>query len=239
MNKEEQKKLLQELKEKRCRSLLKNNKLIGFIPARGGSKGVPRKNVLVVGGYPLIARSILSLFAAGLETVWVSTDDPEIKSISLKYGAKVLDRPRYLSGDLVSTEAVVAHFFQNVMCNQIILVQTTSPLLNAQDIYSGIVKFFLGGYDSLFSAVKENDILFWNSKLKPVNYNPKKRGTRQTRKEYVLIESGGFFIFTKQIFKKEHCRLGGKIGFSLVPFWRSFQLDTKQDLIHIRKLLEK
>jgi len=216
------------------------NDLVSLIPARGGSRGIKRKNLSDIGGMPLIAHSILaSLGTSGIEKTYVSSEDREIKEVANLYGAEVINRPMVYAGDESSTESVITHFFSQVKCNHVVLIQPTSPMIIVGDLQKGISVYFEGKYDSLFSAVRTNDKLIWDEEcVYPLNYDPKNRGTRQTRrKSGLLIENGMFFIFSKKMYIKNHCRLGGKIGYSEVPFWRSFQIDEPNDLVHVRTLM--
>lgn len=229
----------QKSKRRKAEKKQKKRKVVAFIPARGGSKGIEGKNIINVVGYPLIAHSILALKAAGIEEVWVSTDNKRIGKIASLYGAKVIKRPGELAEDDSPTEDAITHFLGKVKCDVVVMVQATSPMLTAEELDRGISKFFIGEYDSLFSAIKTNDMLIWNNKLEPLNYIPEERGNRQSRKGFILIESGAFYIFTKKIFLKKKCRIAGKIGFSEVSFWRSFQVDNKVDLNNITKLMRR
>ena len=212
-------------------------KTVVLIPARGGSKGIKFKNIVNVAGYPLIAHAILSAQIAGIKDVWVSTENITIKKTALNYGAKVLDRPEQYAQDDSSTEIVIEHFLENVKCDIVILIQPTSPMLIPEDLKKGLDKFKKGNFDSLFSGVKTNDILMWNKNMRPINYNYRERGTRQSRNDYNYIENGAFFIFTRKMFKIQNCRFGGRIGCSEMPYWRSFQIDSPKDLLHVRKLM--
>lgn len=213
-------------------------KICSFIPARGGSKGIPYKNIANLCQQPLIKYVIDTSRFSQVDETWVSTDDIKIKKISLLCGANVIDRPSDISGDTVSTEFAIRHFVDNVECDVIVFMQATSPLTLPMDINNGIEKIKTGEFDSLFSAVVSNDILFWDNELKPINYDPNNRGNRQTRKGSTYIETGNFYIFTKESFLKHNCRLGGRIGFVEIPFWRSFEIDTKEDLQYIAKLIK-
>lgn len=112
---------------------------IALITARGGSKGIPRKNIINLGGKPLIAWTIeAGLKAKEIDLVYVSTEDSEIANISREYGAKIIKRPLELSGDYVTSDAVIEHAI-NYLKNQIdlsmiCLLQPTSPLRIAKDI---------------------------------------------------------------------------------------------------------
>ena len=91
-----------------------NKKIVSVILARGGSKGIPQKNITDVNGQPLISYTIETSINSNVSKTWVSTDNDEIKSISLKYGAKVLDRPLKYATDISKSEDALLHFANNV-----------------------------------------------------------------------------------------------------------------------------
>ncbi len=213
-------------------------KIVALIPARGGSKGIKNKNIIDLNGMPMLAYSITAALKSKVDEVWVSTDSINIKEVALRYGAKVIDRPKEFATDKSSTESVIQHFFTQVKYpTTLVLIQPTSPMILPIDIDNGIDKFIRGRYNTLFSASKTNDILLWNSQLQPINYDPIDRGTRQSRKNFTLHENGAFFIFSKKFFIRRKCRLGGRIGYSEMPYWRSFQVDNKEDLSNVKKLM--
>ena len=107
-------------------------KNIVVIPARGGSKRIPEKNIQLFGGLPLLAHSIQYAIAnsALVDAIYVSTDDPSIKATALAYGAKVIDRPEHLSGDFEPTITAVQHVLENIgiEVENVILLQPTNPI---------------------------------------------------------------------------------------------------------------
>jgi CMP-N,N'-diacetyllegionaminic acid synthase len=217
-------------------------KVVSLIPARGGSKGIPRKNLTILAGKPLIYYAIKALQESLADEVWVSTDDKEIKDASLVFGAEVLDRPSELAGDKSTTEEVMLHFIENVDTDILILVQCTSPLVRAQDINDGIKMVKSKIYDSVFSAVSlaKNDILLWSeykSYFTPMNYDIIDRGRRQEREGNLYIETGSFYITTRNGFINSKCRLNGRIGVVEIPLWNMFEVDTIEDLKNIEKLM--
>jgi N-acylneuraminate cytidylyltransferase len=188
----------------------------------------------------MIAHSILAMKIAGIDNVYVSTEDVEIKEIAKTYGAEIVDRPAAIATDDSSTEEAIEDFLGKIKCDIVVMVQCTSPMLLPIEINNGLHRFLTNpNIDSMFSAVVTNDMLLWDENMNPINYNPKDRGRRQSRKNITLWESGGFYIFTKKIFQQTKCRLGGRVGWSEVKFWKSFQVDTKEDLQNISKLMKR
>ena len=116
-------------------------KIISIIPARGGSKGIPRKNLKLLNNKPLISYSIeQSLKSKLIHDTYVSTEDKEIKEIALTYGAKIIDRPVELASDTSSTESVLLHsakFLGNYF-DYIVLLQPTSPLRYSKQVDQAI-----------------------------------------------------------------------------------------------------
>jgi len=122
-------------------------KTVGVIPARGGSKGVPRKNIRMLAGVPLIVHTIRAALASRwLDTVVVSTEDAEIAEIATKHGATVVARPRDLATDSIQNTSVVRHALEamGAAYSHVALLQPTSPLRSANDI-DACLKLLLGG----------------------------------------------------------------------------------------------
>lgn len=144
-------------------------KILGIIPARGGSKGVPRKNIRLLNGKPLLAYTIEAAKNAGrLTRIILSTEDQEIAEVGLKYGADVpFMRPAELAQDTTPTLPVIQHAVENLEAtgeayDAICLLQPTNPLRRAEDIDNCIELFEETGADSVISILQV-----------PHEYNPK------------------------------------------------------------------
>jgi CMP-N,N'-diacetyllegionaminic acid synthase len=212
--------------------------VIAIIPARGGSKGIPNKNIINFCGKPLIAWTIEQCIKAeDVNEVWVSSDDDDILDIAKQYGAKTIKRPCDISGDTATSESAWLHaidFLQqkNIPLDVILAPQVTSPLRETIDINNAISKFVEGGYDSMFSSSTTDDLFFWEESdagIDSVNYDYKNRKRRQDIKEQI-IENGSFYLFKPEIIKKYNNRFGGKIGHSKMEFWKMFEIDNLDDL---------
>ena len=123
-------------------------KIITIIPARGGSKSIPKKNLVSFLGEPLIAKSIQqSLNAKSINRTIVSTDDFEISQIAEKYGAEIIKRPDSISGDVATSESALKHVLDTLEKTEIyvpdlvVLLQATSPLRKDNDIDNAVDKF--------------------------------------------------------------------------------------------------
>ncbi|MAV95493.1 MAG: acylneuraminate cytidylyltransferase [Euryarchaeota archaeon] len=212
-------------------------KTIALILARGGSKGIPHKNIKKFCGLPLIAWSILQAKnTKGITDVWLSSDDDKILNIAKKFGANIISRPKKLSTSTSSSDDGYIHAISFIEKNFyspdiIVALQATSPIRESKDLELALKKFKAKNYDSMFSACLAEDLLLWKqskNKFKSVNYDFQKRPRRQDFKGY-LIENGSFYIFTPNLIKKLKNRLGGKIGTHVMESWKLFELDEPSD----------
>lgn len=214
-------------------------KIISIIPARGGSKGIPDKNIINIGGKPLIRWSIeQSLKSKLINYTFVSTNDNQIAKVARKCGAEVIHRPEELCTDESSSESALLHALNYLEENNrgipdyVVFLQATSPLRKPDDINNAILQMVLDDADSLFSGSRFDDFLFWekdNDKLISVNFNYKNRGRRQDRLPQ-YVENGSIYIFKPNILFSNNNRLGGKISIFDMEFWQSWEVDTLEDI---------
>ena len=213
-------------------------KIVSLILARGGSKGIPNKNIIDLNGQPLISFAINASNASKIQETWVSTDSQKIKTIAQEFGASVIERPEALAQDTSPSEDAILHFCQSIAFDVLVFIQPTSPLLTSQDLDKGIDLLLNQQihYDSIFSVYKEHWIPRWNLDIKPINWNPKIRPRRQDIEEN-YVENGAFYISYKKNILDSKLRYSGNIGCIEMPLQRSFQIDTYDDLKLIKKLL--
>ena len=213
-------------------------KIVSVILARGGSKGIPNKNIVEINGEPLISYTINASKQSQIQETWVSTDCDKIKKVSSKYGARVIDRPELISGDLSQSEEALIHFSKNVNFDILVFIQPTSPLIQASDLNKGINLIMKKEqkYDSVFSVYTEHWIPRWTTEIKPKNWDIYQRPMRQEMMEE-YVENGAFYITKKENLLKSKLRYSGRIGIVKMPNYRSFQIDTLDDLKLIEKLL--
>lgn len=139
---------------------MKTGKIDAIIPARGGSKGLPRKNLLPLAGMPLIAHTIrAALHCPGISRCVVSTEDEEIKTVSLEWGAEVLDRPRELAGDLslsrdVVRQVVLTLHARGELPDYFALLQPTSPFRTAGHLQACLRAFLNSDFASAVSVTE-------------------------------------------------------------------------------------
>lgn len=212
--------------------------IVAIIPARGGSKGIPKKNLIKFCGKPLVTWSIKQALAVkNISTVWVSSDSKQILNVARRSGANTITRPKSLSTNTTTTESVWMHALKIIEkktgpVDTIVGLQPTSPIRESKDIDKALKRFEKTKCDSLFSVSDVGDFYIWQKKGKKLislNYDYQNRGRRQNfTKQYV--ENGSIYIFKPRILKKYNNRLGGKIEISSMEFWKSFEIDSFEDV---------
>lgn len=217
-------------------------KIVAIIPARGGSKGIPRKNIKLLNGNPLISYVIkAALKSQYIDEVYVSTDDEEIAEVSKKYGAKVIMRPAEFATDEASSESVLLHFTEKVTYDYLIFLQCTAPLTTTEDIDCMINNYLYSEYDTMVS-VCEGDGGFhatrfiWTENAKPIAHSfPRKR-----RQELPTLykENGAIYIMKKAGLLKYKDRFHGKIGVYIMPKYHSFEIDNIEDFEFLNKIMK-
>tara|TARA_B100000795_G_C22778370_1_gene431099 strand:- start:138 stop:854 length:717 start_codon:yes stop_codon:yes gene_type:complete len=224
---------------------MKKNQVIAIILARGGSKGIPRKNVLDFAGHPLVAWTVIQAkLSKEVDEVYISSDSDEILEIAEKYGAKIIKRPAEISGDSAKSEEAIIHALSILGADQemIIMLEPTAPLRKAEDIDNCIKMFRKEEWDSCFSGALLQDFLLWkkdkNGNLNSLNYDYKNQGPRQLR-EPDYVENGAIFVFKPKIMVNEKNRFGGKIGLFPNNFWQSFEIDDPEDWEFVELIFRK
>jgi len=217
-------------------------KIVALIPARGGSKCVPKKNLQKINGKSLLSHAISSAQASYIDEVFVSSDSTEILDEAIDFGSRCIERPANISGDLNTTEEAIEHFVQHVDCDIVVLIQATSPMVQPTDINAGLHKYKTGKYGSVLSLSGPEHLSLWRvdeDLIEPFNYDPTHRKMRQQENgPHYLIENGAFYIFSKKDFLQHKCRIIPKVGYVRMDFWRSFEVDSLSDLRNIEILMK-
>ena len=205
-----------------------------LIPARGGSKRIPNKNMIDINGKPLISY-ILNQCKLITNSVYVSSDDNDILDFCIKFGVNTLVRPKELATDFSKTEDVIKHFLNKIKNNTdiIVVVQPTSPLLLAKYIKKGLN--MMDNYDSVISVVEETPF-YWNKDGKPVNFELGNRGRTQDR-PFWYKENGAFYITKVKNFENDYILQNGKIGFVKMSKRESIDIDDYEDLELVRRMI--
>lgn len=209
-----------------------------IIPARGGSKGIPLKNLANVCGKPLLSYTVeAALRAPEVSEVLVSTDSDQIAEVAESCGARVVCRPPELSGDLEPSESALLHSL-NVLrddrgCDPdlVVFLQATSPLRPPGAISGAIRTLLEAGADSLFSASRVHGFVWRIGETgpTPLNYDYRHRPRRQESKAYVQ-ENGSIYVFRPWVLRSEGNRLGGRIAVYFMDPVYALQVDEPGDL---------
>jgi len=220
--------------------------VFAIIPARGGSKGIPRKNMVEVCGKPLLGYTIeAALSAVEISEVIVSTDSDEIATFAETSGATVLHRPPELSGDTATSESALVHALDALRERDgsdpdlVVFLQATSPLRPVGAISDAIRALIQAGADSLFSASPLHGFVWTVENDEPVSvsYDYRRRPLRQDSQEY-LEENGSIYVFRPWVLREQGSRLGGRIAVYRMDPVYSFQADEPGDLDRARRLME-
>ena len=215
-------------------------KIVSVIPARGGSKGIPKKNIIDVNGKPLIYYSINASLQSTVDETWVTTDSEEIADVSKEHGAKVLIRPDELADDIIMPDDSLIHFADNQNFDILVFIQPTSPMIKKEYIDGAISMLLKYGYDSIFTAHKYHWLPEWlcaNNTCARVGWDVNARPRRQDVGQNIYIENGMFYITTRESLLKTKLRYGGKIGMFEISLLDSFGVDTYDDLDLVRKII--
>ena len=218
------------------------NSTVAIIPARGGSKGIPDKNLQHVGGIPLLVRTIHALqLSSSVSMVYVSTDSESIARLASAYGAEVIMRPSDLSSDSASSESALLHAIEVIESRgqqpaSIVFAQCTSPFTEPADV-DGVINL-LQDHDCALT-VTENHSFIWRNTADGsavgMNHNPIERLPRQMLPaEY--RETGALYAFKTKGFKSSKHRFFGKIGMFSVSSNRSMEIDDPFDLVLANQL---
>lgn len=219
----------------------KKQRIIAIIPARGGSKGLPRKNIKLLNGKPLIAYTIEeALKSKFLDRVFVSTEDDEIAKISKNYGAEIIQRPKDLAEDDSLRRDVIKHVIQtlksklNYEAEVIVYLQPTSPLRTVTDIDSALDMYLKNRYDSVVSVCKSSESPYWSLTIKNQIFKPlfgwdyfmnKQRQDLPT--SYIL--NGALYITSVKKFIQNNNLFSKRTLPYIMPIERSIDIDDDLD----------
>jgi N-acylneuraminate cytidylyltransferase len=220
------------------------SEVVAIIPARGGSKGVPRKNLQRVGGVPLIARAVeAARRCPAIDRVVVTTDDVDIAAVAAEWGAEVVERPADLSGDLASSESALVHALETLEARKVdvgvlAFLQATSPFIDVDALTAAVQLVRSRRRDSVFSAVETYGFLWEKgvgSAAEPVNHEIDVRPRRQDREPHYL-ETGGFYVMRAAGFRAANHRFFGSVGIAEVAPRTAIEIDTLDELELARTL---
>lgn len=219
-------------------------KSVAIIPARGGSKQIPRKNLQRVGGVPLVERAVHAAMAAeGIDLVVVSTDDSEIAAVSIAAGARVIRRPAEISGDTATSESAILHVLDELEAHGdrfdiVAFVQATSPFIPSESLAAAVEEVRSDRADSVFAAFETYGFLWRHDddgNAVAINHDAAHRPRRQDRAPH-HFETGAFYVFRTAGFRQSRHRFFGRTRIAEVPEWTAIEIDDEQQLRIARAL---
>jgi len=212
--------------------------IITVIPARGGSKGIPKKNTMLVASKPLIVHTIeQSMQATCVSETLVSTDDETIALISEAAGAMVMRRPIDISGDYASSESALIHAIRNLteqghpLPDLTVFLQCTSPVRLPGDIDTAVSTLLQKGADSLLSVSPSHRFLWveQEGEVRATNYDFRNRPRRQDMLPQ-YVENGSIYVFRTQGFLEAGNRLFGKVALYCMDEEAAVDIDSLLDM---------
>ncbi|MEV6326593.1 acylneuraminate cytidylyltransferase [Streptomyces sp. NPDC051909] len=218
--------------------------VLAVIPARGGSKGVPAKNLAPVAGIPLVGRAVRACLGAPAVThVVVSTDDPAIADTARAYGAEAVRRPAEISGDTATSESAVLHAMDAFEATHgraadvVLLVQCTSPFLTAVEVDETARRITEGAADTAFTAAPSHGFLWRENDggALGVNHDKAHRPRRQDR-EPEYLETGSVYAMAADGFRTHRHRFFGRTELVVTDPARVLEIDDPHDLARSRAL---
>ena len=220
--------------------MFSNRSVLAIIPARGGSKSVPHKNIKLLGGEPLIAYTIGAALSSNyIDRTILSTDSKEIARTAESYGAEVIERPYELAQDDTPSLLVFQHainYLETVkgfLPDILVLLQPTSPLRITEDIDEAVRKFLEIGCDSIVSVCEAEHPPHWmytmeDDRLKPIIKGSEKITRRQDAPKVYRL-NGAVWVTSKDIIMKQNRIHGDDTRAYIMPIERSIDIDTELD----------
>ncbi|AKZ61477.1 acylneuraminate cytidylyltransferase [Herbaspirillum hiltneri N3] len=221
--------------------------IVAIIPARGGSKGIPGKNIHPLAGKPLIVHTIeQALRSSRVTSTVVTTDDERIAATSRDAGAAVIVRPAVISGDTATSESALIHAVEIMQTQNgslpdlLVFLQCTSPLRHPDDIDRAIETLLSSGADSLLSVSPSHRFLWTETEgeARSINYDFHHRPRRQDMQPQ-YAENGSIYVFRPQALLATSNRLSGKIALYKMDEDAAVDIDTPLDLKLAEILLQE
>lgn len=227
-----------------------NEQVIAIIPARGGSKGIPRKNIQDVAGKPLVAHTIeQALTSTRVSRVIVNSEDAEIRRVAESFGAETMNRPEEFHHDNSIQEVdrlliwcVAELERRGHQVDVVTLLYPTAPLRRVETIDRALTMVLEEGYDSVLSLYEDKTYLWKmnvDGTVSPINYDPKTRGPRQKEEWNQWAENKAVYAMRRDLLMKTGCRLGGRIGCIEMQKLESVDVDGPDDLELVRAILAR
>lgn len=217
-------------------------KTIAIITARGNSKRLPNKNLLLLAGIPLLGHSILyaQRNPSIIDEIYITTDNTAIKNIALQYGARVIDRPDALSGDFEPTISCIQHALNSIpdTVESIVLLQPTNPLRPEKLLQEAFERYHSNEADSLFTVTRSHQKLgkISNNCFEPYNYTI---GQRSQDLEPLYFENGLLYITKVKLIREGKIVSENCIPHEVNHIFAEVDIDTQDDFDYAEYLINK
>lgn len=230
--------------------MYKGKEVVGIIPARGGSKGIPRKNIIDLGGYPLIAWTIIrARNSKFIDRLILSSEDDEIIQIAKEFGCEVpFKRPKNLATDEASSVAVTLHALKKLNYNSsdkyFLLLQPTSPFRRT-DTIDEMIKFTIDNEFPYVMSVSNIEKSPYHIYLKNENYllkplfNEETKTTRRQDLPQAVVSNGVLYMAQSTFFNQVKTYKPKKIYYFKTSKLESIDIDGKKHLDHARSLIDE
>jgi len=209
--------------------------MLALIPLRGGSKGIPKKNIKMLAGKPLCQWAIEAAREALIfDRIIVSTDSREIADIVHDWNGTKVDimiRPEELAQDDTPTEKVMLHIAETEAFHTMCLIQATCPLTAPNDFRAARAKFLSWGCDSMLTVTELRKFVWepvFEGLVSPINYDPRNRPMRDNI-DKLYIETGNFYFTKRWVLEELKSRLDGYIGRYIIDKERAVDIDDLRD----------
>lgn len=224
-------------------------KVLGVIPARGGSKGLPRKNIRIVAGKPLISYTIKAAANSRFLTKFVvSTEDSEIEKVAQSLGAEVIKRPKELAADDVPWLPVIQHTLsivdpENDLFDYVMILQCPTPLRTSEDIDAAITRIIETGADTIVGVYQVQDqhpmrmYYLEDERLVPYTKEPKDR--RRQVLPSVYHRNGAIYVFKRSLIEQYGTHIGPDLRPYIMPRERSVNIHDDLDVAAAEGMLKK
>lgn len=217
-----------------------------IIPARGGSKGIPRKNLKPLAGKPLIVWTIEQALAADGVVPYVSTEDDEIAQVASDAGAEVIERPDDLAQDTTASEPVIEHAISQITIAHgrpelVMFLQATSPVRLPGTISRAVSEFRASLVDSMVGVVPTPIFVWQREPQVRAGYDYLARPRRQdlTPEQLRYRETGSLYLTRTDIYETRHNRLGGRVGLFVMDPAEGVDIDSLDDFDHAEHLMAR
>ena len=227
-----------------------NSNFLAIIPARGGSKGIKRKNLYLLAGKPLLSWTIeASLKSSYVSNTYVSSEDREILELAKKSGVQCIKRPSYLSDDYAETEPVLLHAIEKITSqisyDFLILLQATSPLRNSRHIDEACKKILKDGTDSLISVTEADNkvlkqLLIADSHgYLSTGFKKKFKSMPRQKLPDIYFQNGAIYISKLDAFSKDPTFIQDKTSMYVMDKEKSIDIDTLDDIKLASEIMKK